>query len=65
MNFSLNMHSVTEIIIGPVKENVSSYDTYATRTLEIKTKEGDFEITMFSPHVSKDDDEVELLQVRS
>lgn len=62
MNFSLNMHNVTEIIIGPVKENVS-YDTYATRTLEIKTKEGDFEITLFSPHVDKDSDEP-LLEVK-
>jgi hypothetical protein len=61
MNFSLNMHNVTEIILGPVKEN-TSYDTYATRTIEIKTKEGDFEITLFSPHVDKDD-ESELLKV--
>jgi len=64
MNFSLNMHNVTEIIIGPVKENVSSYDTYATRTIEVKTKEGDFEITLFSPHVSKDSDEIALLEVK-
>ena len=64
MNFSLNMHNVTEIIIGPVKENVSSYDTYATRAIEIKTKEGDFEITLFSPHVAKDSDEIALLEVK-
>lgn len=64
MNFSLNMHNVTAISIGPVKENQVSYGAYATRTLEIRTKEGDFEITLFSPHVDKDGDDVPLLEVR-
>ena len=63
MNFSLNIHSVTDIIIGPVKENVSPRDTYATRTIEIKTKEGDFEITLFSLHADEDH-EGALLEVK-
>jgi hypothetical protein len=67
MNFSLNIHRVTDIIVGPAKENNSgagSYGTYATRTIEIKTPEGDFELTLFSEHVGEDF-EGELLQVKS
>lgn len=67
MNFSLNIHRVIDIIVGPskVNENPSgTYGTYATRTIEIKTKEGDFELTLFSEYVSNDH-EGELLQVKS
>ncbi len=64
MNFSLNIHSVTSVTLGPAKENISSGSTYATRTLEIKTKEGDFELTLFSVHVDSDSDEP-LLEVRT
>lgn len=64
MNFSLNIHNVTSITLGPVKENVLSGSTYATRTLEVKTKEGDFELTLFSVHVDNDHDEP-LLEVRA
>jgi hypothetical protein len=64
MNFSLNMHRVTDVILGPVKVNEGTHDTYATRTIEIKTREGDFEITLFSEHVGEDF-EGELLQVKS
>lgn len=66
MNFSLNIHSVTDIVIGPVRENISAgKEAYATRIIEIKTKEGgDFEITLFSVHVSEDDD-TPLLAVQS
>lgn len=66
MNFSLNIHRVTDIIVGPTKvhENGAGYGTYATRTIEIKTPEGDFELTLFSEHVSEDH-EGELLQVKS
>jgi hypothetical protein len=67
MNFSLNIHRVTDVILGPVKVNangVGSYGTYATRTIEIKTPEGDFELTLFSEHVGEDH-EGELLQVKS
>lgn len=65
MNFSLNIHSVTDIVIGPVRDNISAgKEAYATRIIEIKTKEGDFEITLFSVHVSEDDD-TPLLAVQS
>ena len=64
MNFNLNIHSVASVTLGPVKENVLSGSTHATRTIEIKTKEGDFEITLFSVYVDKDHDEP-LLQVRT
>lgn len=63
MNFSLNIHSVTDIIIGPVKENPSPSHTYATRNIEIKTKEGDFEITLFSVYMEVDED-TPLLEVK-
>lgn len=65
MNFSLNIHSVTDIVLGPVKENISAgKEAYATRIIEIQTKEGAFEITLFSVHVSEDDD-TPLLAVKS
>ena len=65
MNFSLNIHSVTDIVLGPVRENISAgTEAYATRIIEIQTKEGDFEITLFSVHVSEDDDTA-LLAVKS
>ena len=64
MNFSLNIHTVTDITLGPVRENVSPGNTYATRTLEIKTQEGTFEITLFSAHVDSDHD-APLLEVRT
>lgn len=64
MNFSLNIHRVTDVIVGPVKVHEGTHDTYATRTIEIKTPEGDFEISLFSEHVGEDHDG-ELLQVKS
>lgn len=64
MNFNLNIHRVTDIIVGPVKHNTGSSGTYATRTLEIKTPEGDFEISLFSEHVDIDHDKP-LLEVKS
>lgn len=66
MNFTMNIHRVTDIIVGPAKVNSSGggFGTYATRTIEIKTPEGDFELTLFSEHVGEDHDS-ELLQVKS
>ena len=63
MNFNLNIYRVTSIIIGPVKESIRPGDTYATRTIEIKTPEGDFEISLFSEHVDEDH-EGELLAIK-
>ena len=63
MNFNLNIYRVTSIIIGPVKESVRPGDTYATRTIEIKTPEGDLEISLFSEHVDEDH-EGELLAIK-
>ena len=63
MNFNLNIYRVTSIIIGPVKESVRPGDTYATRTIEIKTPEGDLEISLFSEHVDEDH-EGELLKIK-
>lgn len=63
MNFNLNIHDVTDVIIGTVTEH-RGHDVYATRTIEIKTPQGDFEISLFSKHVSEDDD-VDLLRVRT
>jgi hypothetical protein len=64
MNFNLNIHRVTSVTLGPVKEYRSSSDTYATRSIEIKTPEGDFELSLFSEHVSEDH-EGPLLEVKS
>jgi hypothetical protein len=62
VNFSLNIHDVSDIILGPVRE-YRNHDAYATRILEIKTPQGTFEISLFSKHVSLDD-ETELLKVK-
>lgn len=63
--FNLNIHDVTAIEIEPARENESSGSIYATRTIVIRTSDGrEFEIALFSPHVSRGDD-TELLQVRS
>lgn len=65
MNFSLTMHNVIEVVLGPVKENVfPSGDSYASRVLEIKTKDGNFEIVLFSLHVD-DGHKGELLRVKA
>lgn len=64
MNFSLNIHTVTSITLSPVKEHVLSGSTYGTRTLEVKTEEGTFEVTLYSVHVDNDNDKP-LLEVRT
>ena len=64
MNFNLNIHRVTSVTVGAVHEHVSENDRYCTRTIEIKTPEGDFELALFSEHVSPDTDEP-LLEVKS
>ena len=64
MNFNLNIHRVTDIIISPVKQSAGPDSVYATRTIEIKTSEGDFEISLFSEHVDIDHDKP-LLEVKS
>ena len=64
--FNLNIHDVTSIEIEPARENESSGSIYATRTIVIRTSDGrEFELSLFSPHVSCDNDDTELLQVRS
>jgi hypothetical protein len=66
MNFTMNIHGVTDIRVGPAKENKGNAicGVYATRIIEIKTEAGDFELALFSEHVGEDY-EGELLQVRS
>ena len=64
MNFSLNIHRVTDVLIEPVREHRNSNDFYASRSILVKTPEGTFEISLFSEHVSEDH-EGELLQVKS
>lgn len=65
MNFSLNIHTVTSVTLGPVKEHVLSGSTYATRTIEVKTEEGTFEISLFSVHVDNNNHDEPLLEVRT
>jgi hypothetical protein len=62
-NFNLNIHHVTSISIGSIKETLSYGGVSATRELVIETPEGTIEITLFSQHVSEDSDE-KLLEVR-
>jgi hypothetical protein len=62
-NFNLNIHQVTSISIGPIKEHRSNGALAANRELVIETPDGTIEITLFSQHVSEDSDE-KLLEIR-
>jgi len=64
MNFNLNIHRVTDVTISPIKQSTISAGVYATRTIEIKTPEGDFEISLYSEYVDIDHDKP-LLEIKS
>ena len=65
MNFSLNIHRVTNIRVSAVREQPGhTNQVYATRDIVIETPEGDFELTLFSEYVSEDEDR-NLLEVQS
>jgi hypothetical protein len=64
MNFDLNIHRVTDVIVNAAKVYSESGKVRATRTIEIKTTEGNFELSLFSEYVDEDF-EGELLQVKS
>jgi hypothetical protein len=56
-NFNLNIHQVTSIRVGPIKENGLIDGLVSTnRELVIETPDGTFEITLFSQYVSEDSD---------
>jgi hypothetical protein len=63
MNFNLNIHRVTNITVSPIKHSAGPDSVYATRTIEIKTSEGDFEISLFSEYVDIDH-EKPLLEIK-
>jgi allantoicase len=62
-NFNLNVHNVTSIKLGALKEHVSSRDFYASRDIIITTEEGTFEINLFAKH-GTDEEVVEQLEIR-
>lgn len=64
MNFNLNIHRVTNITVSPIKHSAGPDSFYATRTIEIKTPEGDFEISLYSEYVDIDHDKP-LLEIKS
>ena len=64
MNFNLNIHRVTNITVSPIKHSAGPDSVYATRTIEIKTSEGDFEIGLYSEYVDIDHDKP-LLEIKS
>ena len=63
MNFSLNIHRVTNIRLSAVRLNQASATRYATRDLIIETNEGNFELSLFSVYVDEDSEQ-ELLGVK-
>jgi len=63
MNFSLNIHRVTNIRLSAVRLNQASATRYATRDLIIETSEGNFELSLFSVFVDADSEQ-ELLEVK-
>jgi hypothetical protein len=63
MNFSLNIHRVTNIRLSAVRLNQASATRYATRDLIIETSEGNFELSLFSIYVDEDSEQ-ELLEVK-
>lgn len=63
-NFNLNIHQVTSISVGPIKENgLIDGQVSANRELVIETLDGTIEITLFSRYVSEDSDD-KLLEIR-
>ena len=62
-NFNLNIHHVTNIEVGPVKEHRTNGEVSANREIIITTDEGAIEITLFSQRVSEDSDD-KLLEIR-
>lgn len=65
-NFNLNIHRVTSIRVSGLRTYGSPGDqVYATREIVIETPEGSFELALFSEHVSADEDERNLLEVKS
>ena len=63
MNFSLNIHRVTNIRLSAVRLSQSNGMRSATRDLVIETEEGSFELTLFSAYADEDI-ERELLEVK-
>jgi hypothetical protein len=63
MNFSLNIHRVTNIRLSAVRLNQASATRYATRDLIIETDAGNFELSLFSIYVDEDSEQ-ELLEVK-
>jgi len=63
MNFSLNIHRVTNIRLSAVRLNQANATHYATRDLIIETNEGSFELSLFSIYVDEDSEQ-ELLEVK-
>ena len=59
-NFNLNIHRVTNIEVGPVKEHRNTGVVTFNRDIIITTDDGTFEITLFSDYVSEDSDEKRL-----
>ena len=63
MNFSLNIHRVTNIRLSAARINQENATRYATRDIVIETEEGSFELTLFSAYVDEDTEQ-ELLEVK-
>jgi len=57
MNYSMNIHDVSQVIVHPPRDNALSSSSYETRTIEIITSDGGrFELALFSVHVPKNSD---------
>lgn len=63
MNFSLNIHRVTNIRLSAVRLNQANATRYATRDIIIETDAGNFELSLFSIYVDEDNEQ-ELLEVK-
>ncbi len=63
-NINLNIHQVTSVTVGPVKEHRGENYVSGNRDIIIETPEGTFEITLFSAYQDKDFDG-KLLEVKS
>jgi hypothetical protein len=63
MNFSLNIHRVTNIRLSAVRLNQANATRYATRDIVIETDAGNFELSLFSIYVDEDNEQ-ELLEVK-
>jgi hypothetical protein len=63
MNFNMNIHCVKSVRLSAIRHGKTNDQVSASRDIVIETKEGSFELTLFSNYVDEDSDE-QLLEIK-